>query len=358
MKTNTLHIAKRVLITLSIMMAVILIPVTANAATRKTYTILSSNTRVYSNTALTKGMGWIYGSDEIYVDAVYSRYCKVTYPVAKGTRTGYISTSAILTRTTGVNYKAKGRVTAYRRPGGAVYGSIYANDTVLVLGTSGNYTQVKYPVSGGYKYAFVTTSDCTRLITGGTQNTGGKQITVFRQTDPAWKDVRYGYSDSSRRTVAYLGKGASGNVGSGCGVLALTNAVYYLNGTFIDPATIASYSVNNGYRVDGQGTAYGLYKSFVNSYGNKYGIAYVGYTTNWNTLRSYLQNGDVAICSKPGHIMALAAYNPSNERFLLLDSVPSGNRGTAGSGYVWASESYLKGTVGLRSEFRIIKSTK
>ena len=357
MKTNESGMVKRFLFALSLMMIMMIIPLTVSAATRRTYTISSSNTRVYSNTALTNGTGWIYGSDEVQVNAVYSRYSKVTYPVAKGTRTGYISTSAILTKTTGVNYKANGRVTAYRRPGGAVYGYIYANDTVLVLGTSGNYTQVKYPVSGGYKYAFVTTADCTRLITGNKQISGGKQITVFRQTDSAWKDVRYGYSDSSKRTVAYLGKGASGNVGSGCGVLALTNAVYYLNGTFIEPATIASYSVNNGYRVNGQGTAYGLYKSFADTYGYKYGISYVGYTTNWNTLRSHLQNGHVAICSKPGHIMALVDYNPSNGQFLMLDSVPSSNRGTAGSGYVWAGENYLKDTVGLRSEFRILRST-
>ena len=91
-----------------------------------------------------------------------------------------------------------------------------------------------------------------------------KTITVFRQQDSRWKYVKYGYSDTAGRTQAYLGYGASGNVGSGCGVLALTNAVYYLNGTFIEPSVIATYSLRNGYRVNGVGTSYGLYSSFAN----------------------------------------------------------------------------------------------
>ena len=38
------------------------------------------------------------------------------------------------------------------------------NDVVKVLGTYGNYTQVKYPVSGGYKYAFITTANANAYI--------------------------------------------------------------------------------------------------------------------------------------------------------------------------------------------------
>ena len=39
------------------------IRVSAGTVTQKLYTISSGNTRVYSNTGLTNGSGWIYGSD-------------------------------------------------------------------------------------------------------------------------------------------------------------------------------------------------------------------------------------------------------------------------------------------------------
>lgn len=137
------------------------------ASTIKCYTISSGNTTVYSNTGLTNWHGTIYGSDEVTVLGVAGRYSKVKYPTSRGrTKTGYIATDKILTAVSGKTYQAAARVTAYRRPGGASYGCIDKNDKVTVLGTSGNYTQVKYPVSGGYKYAFVTTSNAERYITG------------------------------------------------------------------------------------------------------------------------------------------------------------------------------------------------
>ena len=135
------------------------------ASTRKCYTISSNNTTVYSNTGLTTRYGSIYGSDEITVLDVTSRYCRVNYPISGGrTKTGYIPTSAILRGTSGSSYKSRGKVTTYKRPGGGTYGYVSKGDTVTVLGTYGNYTQLKYPVSGGYKYAFVTTSDYNNYI--------------------------------------------------------------------------------------------------------------------------------------------------------------------------------------------------
>ena len=96
-------------------------------ATIKCYAINSGNTTVYSNTGLTYRCGSIYGADEVTVLLVTSRYCKVRYPISAGrTKTGYIPTNAILTA------------------------------------VSGN----SYPVSGGYKFAFVTTSNADAYITG------------------------------------------------------------------------------------------------------------------------------------------------------------------------------------------------
>lgn len=139
----------------------------ADAATRKCYTICTSNTRVYSNSSLTSGIGWIYPSDEITVNTVTDRYCYVSYPISGGrTKSGYIATGAVLTGTTGNSYRASGQIATYRRDGGASYGHISSGDTVTVLGTRGNYTQVKYPVSGGYKYAFISSDNANRYLYG------------------------------------------------------------------------------------------------------------------------------------------------------------------------------------------------
>ena len=166
MKTNNKnHSLLRHLLFMAALLIIMAVPVSAQAATQKTYTISSSNTRVYSNTSLTIGYGWIYGSDEVTINNIYTNYCKVTYPAGLWrTKTGYVPTQALFTATSGTTYTARASVTAYKRPGGAKYGTIYKNDRVLVLGTSGSYTQVRYPVSGGYKFAFVTTSDCNAYI--------------------------------------------------------------------------------------------------------------------------------------------------------------------------------------------------
>lgn len=159
-----------VLLLFAVMMGQFRISVSA-ASVRKCYTISSSNTRVYSNTGLTRGSGWIYGSDEVTVLDVHDSYAQVKYPISKWrTKKGYIATSAILTAVSGNSYKAGARITTYRRPGGASYGYIDRNDSVMVLGRSGNYTQVKYPVSGGYKYAFITTGNAEKYITGSGSN--------------------------------------------------------------------------------------------------------------------------------------------------------------------------------------------
>ena len=81
------------------------------ATTRKCYTITSGNTTVYSNTALTKRYGTIYGSDELTVLDVTGRYCRVNYPISGGrTKTGYIPTSAILRGTSGSSYKSRAKI--------------------------------------------------------------------------------------------------------------------------------------------------------------------------------------------------------------------------------------------------------
>ena len=324
------------------------IVMTASAASvRKCYTIATSNTPVYSNTGLTSKIGSIFPTDEIVVNDVTSKYTKVTYPIENGkkTKTGYISTLAILTATSGKAYTARGKCTTYVRANTSkTYGYIAKNDTVTVLGTKNGMVQVKYPVSSGYKYAFVTQSDANAYILP-TIVPPTTTPTVYKQSGQQWSSYKYGwyYDKNGKKITATIGS-------SGCGVVSLTNAVKYLNGNFINPTIIAKYSLDNGYRINNVGTSHGLYKSFCNNRGNSYNIKYVGYTSEYSKLKNYLVKGNVAIINIPNHIMACVAY--SNGKYLVLDSSPNSNRGTS-NGYAWKTEKEMK-NMGVNNEFYII----
>lgn len=196
------------------------------ASTRKCYTILNNSTTVYSNTSLTIKYGTIYGSDEISVITVTGKYSKVTYPISGGrTKTGYIRTNSILTGTTGQTYKAQTKITTYRRPGGASYGYVSSGDKVVILGTYGSYTQIKYPVSGGYKYGFVTTDNANRYISGANGNSSGISNGMYTVSTALKSsmvmDVYDGRSSNGTNIQIYQSNGGSNqkynitNVGSG-----------------------------------------------------------------------------------------------------------------------------------------------
>lgn len=182
--------------------------VKAGAATRKGYIIGTSNVRVYSNTGLTAGYGWIYPSDEVRVITVTGRYTKVTYPTSKGSKTGYIATGQILTATGGITYTSSGKFITYRRDSTVnSYGYVAKNDRVMVLGTRGEFTQIKYPVSGGYKYAFAKNSDVNSYLRYGsvsnpvsTNQNLGSPVPAGAKFNKKTADGRwYGYHDINRR---------------------------------------------------------------------------------------------------------------------------------------------------------------
>ena len=176
-------------------------------------------------------------------------------------------------------------------------------------------------------------------------------ITVFSQTDNRWAGHYYGYSNAACTERATIGTG-------GCGILSYVNAVYYLNGSFIEPILLADWSVNNGYRKNGVGTSLGLYKGFADSCGQKYGIVYNGSSASYLTLKNHLQAGEVAIGSAPGHLMAVVDYDSLTGKFLILDSYKSSNRNTYTNGYTWQTENSCKANSKLNfSNFQFIKST-
>lgn len=178
------------------------------AGNRRCYTISRGNTPVYSDAALNKKYGTIYDSDELKVIDVTGRYSKVTYPIVNGrTKTGYIHTNTILKGTTGKTYIAKRKITTYQRPNGSVYGYVSAGDRVVILGVSGRYTQVKYPVSGGYKYAFITTTNASNYIIGDTSaSASSPSSTAVNVSYASYNGVRYTDKGLSNARVQALNK--------------------------------------------------------------------------------------------------------------------------------------------------------
>lgn len=176
----------------------------SGASTIKCYLIGNSNVKVYSDSSFTRQCGTVFPSDEITLLSATSSYSWISYPISGGrTKKGYIRNSAIVTAVSGYVYTAKGKVLAYRRPNGAYYGYIAAGDRVLVLGTWGNYTQVRYPVSTGYKLAFVRTSDVNTWIKGkgNTQSPSSLSSPVpsgAKFSRKTWDGNGYWYHDINR----------------------------------------------------------------------------------------------------------------------------------------------------------------
>ena len=164
---------------------------------------------------------------------------------------------------------------------------------------------------------------------------------VYYQSGQSWSSYQYGLGPS----------GSKATIGSsGCALLSLTNAIYHLNGSFISPTTLADFSVNNGYRVNGVGTSHSFFKGAATKYGDEYGFKYNKVVTSTSDLKSHLQNGGVATCVQPGHFMAITEYDSSSNKYLLLDSYPSSNRGTS-KGYAWKTATQLKDSLGITKYF-------
>lgn len=155
-------------------------------------------------------------------------------------------------------------------------------------------------------------------------------INSFRQGDMRWGLHPYGYANAAGTIPATISS-------SGCGILSLVNAVYYMTGNFIDPAQLADWSASHGFRQNGTGTVHALYRAYAESYGAGLGFEYAGTASSLSQISSFLSEGGTAIISTPHHLMAVADYDPSKGGYLLLDSAPSSYRGTYPTGYRYLS---------------------
>lgn len=152
-----------------------------------------------------------------------------------------------------------------------------------------------------------------------------------------WSEHQYGYSNTTATKKATIGS-------SGCCLLSITNAVYKLNGNFIDPVIIADYAVENGLRINGVGSAATLPNRFAADYGEVYGFTSTAAKERpkdeaqieiWiNTLVNHLKAGGTAVVRIPGHYMSIVDWKSENgqDLFLLYDSEVSKNRKTTKDG--------------------------
>ena len=155
----------------------------------------------------------------------------------------------------------------------------------------------------------------------------------FMQFDPAWARKDYG------NVSDYSGKMAA----AGCGVVAITNAVYALNGQFVDPMLFADYAVEKHYRIIGAGTHDGIFKAAAKKFGGTYGFTYIKTTYSTSEVREYLKKGCVAISHVPGHYVTVADFNPKTKKYLVLDSHPIKSRPTSSFGNWFKRERLERG---------------
>ncbi len=143
----------------------------------KCYTLKSSG-RIYAYTAANlrnRTGGYIdCASDECSILRISGNAVQVKYPVSRGTRTAWFArnefSSCNLANGAAERWTQNSRITTYRRADGRdSYGYISSGDTCYKLSESGNYKQVVYPVSGGYKMGWIRKSDSEKGVPSGSK---------------------------------------------------------------------------------------------------------------------------------------------------------------------------------------------
>ena len=122
---------------------------------------------------------------------------------------------------------------------------------------------------------------------------------LFLQWDPRW-----GYQPYGNGSCIGL---------AGCGPTCLSMALFYLTGDEnLTPDKIARYSMENGYYVEGTGTAWALMEDVP----KLYGIKVSKLSAEESNIRAILDNGGVVICSvgrgeftTSGHYILIYGYD-------------------------------------------------
>lgn len=138
-------------------------PVTAQLIDNK-------NEPVYKDVALKNKIGTVYGRDTFKILRIdlKKNVIYIEYPVdTGGTKQGFLKASKVFLSLSGTSCKASGRFNTYWHcDNSKSAGNVDRNDLSLLLGKKGNFYQVFYPVSGGFKVAFARSSDVEKYLMG------------------------------------------------------------------------------------------------------------------------------------------------------------------------------------------------
>ena len=121
---------------------------------------------------------------------------------------------------------------------------------------------------------------------------------------------------------------------SGCGIMSVSNAVYNLNGTFIDPLELADWAyANKLYNRNGYGgSATNIVSKLSGQFGEKYGFKLEKTYTDYGTLKSnstvrndminHLLGGGTVVAHVYQHYFIIVDYDEATQKFLVFDSYP------------------------------------
>ncbi len=173
----------------------------------------------------------------------------------------------------------------------------------------------------------------TGFITSRTTVADADEI-VLQQYGNEWSSYPYG----------------DGNIGnSGCGAMAIVNAVRYLTGNTMDIYDLADWASANEY-IWGVGSAFTIAPNAAAKYGSQYGFqldthyafsSYVdacypgseeAFDAAWDTLVAKLSAGEVAVTLVYNHFIAIVDYDPSTDKVLVYDPGAGKKRETTKSG--------------------------
>lgn len=252
-----------------ILAAILLIcfAMSASAATSmskqiKGYADTNSNFKVYADrsTSSTK-VGTAYGStDELKITKLYSDgWAKIEYPTSNGTKTGYCKTSYLLCKTTFSDSKAAATtdIKAYKKDDcKSKFGTIYAGDKCYIIGNNGKNTQILYPVSNGYKSAWIKGVYTNRngylqlkdssSSSSSSSSSKTKSKTSSGKTDSVSLNVKKMRQDDEKWKNTYIGSKTIGQIG--CTTTCMAMLYSYKKGKTYNPDQMVeklSYSNND-----------------------------------------------------------------------------------------------------------------
>ena len=139
--------------------------------------------------------------------------------------------------------------------------------------------------------------------------------------------------------------------------MALVNAIYALNGSYIPPERLARFSAARGHYFYNAGTADTLYPDVAEKWGKKYRFKYDGLTGSFAELQKHLRKGGTAVALVPGHYLAIAKYRSSDGKYLILDSAVGGRRPTSINGD-WMSMGQLQSGALFCQHFHLFSAVK